>query len=92
MPAKVTLEFQRKVAKELREYFWEKKSEAANEGPLTNGRYGLLSAPTFLVVFCLFRWAMFGFALGLLTENATGSDFVDQLKILLSNFGIADLQ
>lgn len=38
------------------------------------------------------RWAMFGFAVGLLTEYATGSDFVDQMKILISNFGIADLE
>lgn len=47
----------------------------------------------FLVDVCvvLCRWAMFGFAVGLLTEYATGSDFVEQLKILLSNFGIVDL-
>lgn len=38
------------------------------------------------------RWAMFGFAVGMLTEYATGSDFVDQVKILLSNFGILDLE
>ena len=38
------------------------------------------------------RWAMFGFAVGMLTEYATGSDFVDQVKILLSNFGIIDLE
>jgi hypothetical protein len=38
------------------------------------------------------RWAMFGFAIGMLTEYATGSDFVDQVKILLSNFGIVDLE
>ncbi|WMV26824.1 hypothetical protein MTR67_020209 [Solanum verrucosum] len=37
-------------------------------------------------------WAMFGFAVGMLTEYATGSDFVDQVKILLSNFGILDLE
>jgi len=42
--------------------------------------------------FHLYRWAMFGFAVGLLTEYATGSDFVDQIKILLSNFGIVDLE
>jgi hypothetical protein len=36
------------------------------------------------------RWAMFGFAVGMLTEYATGSDFVQQVKILLSNFGIVD--
>lgn len=35
---------------------------------------------------------MFGFAVGLLTEYATGSNFVDQVKILLSNFGIVDLE
>lgn len=35
---------------------------------------------------------MFGFAVGMLTEYATGSNFVDQVKILLSNFGIADLE
>ena len=40
----------------------------------------------------LSRWAMFGFAVGMLTEYATGSDFVDQVKILLSNFGILDLE
>lgn len=40
----------------------------------------------------LYRWAMFGFAVGMLTEYATGSDFVDQVKILLSNFGIVDLE
>lgn len=38
------------------------------------------------------RWAMFGFAVGMLTEYATGSDFVDQVKIMLSNFGIIDLE
>jgi hypothetical protein len=37
------------------------------------------------------RWAMFGIAVGLLTEYATGSSFVKQLKIIISNLGIADL-
>ncbi|GAB4861094.1 Light-harvesting complex-like protein ohp2, chloroplastic [Ancistrocladus abbreviatus] len=80
----VTLEYQRQKAKELREYFKQKKLEEADQGPffgflgkneLTNG-----------------RWAMFGFAVGMLTEYATGSDLVDQVKILLSNFGIVDLE
>ncbi|KAJ1687923.1 hypothetical protein LUZ63_019313 [Rhynchospora breviuscula] len=79
----VTFEYQRKVAKELQDYFKQKKLEEADQGPpfgfvgkneITNG-----------------RWAMFGFAVGMLTEYATGSDFVQQLKILLSNFGIVDL-
>lgn len=37
------------------------------------------------------RWVMFGLAVGLLTEYATGSDFVEQLKIIISNLGIADV-
>ncbi|KAI9200935.1 hypothetical protein LWI28_015367 [Acer negundo] len=81
----VTLEFQRLKAKELQDYFKQKKFEEANKAApffgflpkneISNG-----------------RWAMFGFAVGMLTEYATGSDFVDQVKILLSNFGILDLE
>ncbi|KFK25814.1 hypothetical protein AALP_AA8G164300 [Arabis alpina] len=80
----VTVEFQRQKAKELQDYFKQKKLEAAGQGPffgwqpkneISNG-----------------RWAMFGFAVGMLTEYATGSDLVDQVKILLSNFGIIDLE
>ncbi|KAL9245070.1 hypothetical protein vseg_018764 [Gypsophila vaccaria] len=79
----VTLEFQRAKARELQEYFKQKKLEEAAQGPvfgwvrkneIGNG-----------------RWAMFGFAVGMLTEYATGSDFVDQLKLILSNLGIVDL-
>ncbi|KAK9748732.1 hypothetical protein RND81_02G076400 [Saponaria officinalis] len=79
----VTLEFQRAKARELQEFFKQKKLEDAAQGPvfgwvpkneIGNG-----------------RWAMFGFAVGMLTEYATGSDFVDQLKLILSNLGIVDL-
>ncbi|OVA09179.1 hypothetical protein BVC80_27g12 [Macleaya cordata] len=79
----VTMEYQRKMAKELQEYFRQKKLEEANQGPFFGfiGKNEISNG----------RWAMFGFAVGLLTEYATGSDFVDQLKILLSNFGIVDL-
>lgn len=34
---------------------------------------------------------MFGIAVGLLTEYATGANFVEQLKIIVSNLGIAEL-
>lgn len=81
----VTIEYQRQRAKELQEYFLDRKYEKeASQGRLfgwsiknevTNG-----------------RWAMFGIAVGLLTEYATGSDFVDQMKIIISNLGIADLE
>ncbi|KAJ9675524.1 hypothetical protein PVL29_024449 [Vitis rotundifolia] len=80
----VTLEFQRQVAKELQDYFKQKKLEEANQGPFFGfiGKNEISNG----------RWAMFGFAVGMLTEYATGSDFVDQVKILLSNFGIIDLE
>ncbi|KAE9617453.1 putative chlorophyll a/b binding protein [Lupinus albus] len=81
----ITLEFQRQKAKELQEYFKQKKlDEAADQSPLFGfiGKNEIGNG----------RWAMFGFAVGLLTEYATGSDFVDQVKILFSNFGILDLE
>jgi hypothetical protein len=34
---------------------------------------------------------MFGFAVGLLTEYATGVDFIQQLKLMVSYLGIADI-
>ncbi|KAG6536959.1 light-harvesting complex-like protein OHP2, chloroplastic [Zingiber officinale] len=80
----VTLEFQRKVAKELQDYFKQKKLEEANQGPF----FGFLPKNEISNG----RWAMFGFAVGLLTEYATGASFVQQLKILVSNFGILDLE
>ncbi len=36
------------------------------------------------------RWVMFGFAVGLLTEYATGVDFPHQLELIVSYLGIAD--
>ncbi|KAL5228594.1 hypothetical protein ABZP36_016859 [Zizania latifolia] len=79
----VTLEYQRKVAKDLQEYFKQKKLEEVEQGPF----FGFLGKNEIANG----RWAMFGFAVGMLTEYATGSDFVQQVKILLSNFGIVDL-
>ncbi|XP_061345169.1 light-harvesting complex-like protein OHP2, chloroplastic [Gastrolobium bilobum] len=80
----ITLEFQRQKAKELQEYFKQKKLEEADQGPFFGfiGKNEIGNG----------RWAMFGFAVGMLTEYATGSDFVDQVKILFSNFGIIDLE
>ena len=37
------------------------------------------------------RWVMMGLAIGLLTEYATAVDFVDQIKLMVSYLGIADL-
>ncbi|KAB2093026.1 hypothetical protein ES319_A02G068500v1 [Gossypium barbadense] len=79
----ISLEFQRKKAKELQDYFKQKKLEESNQGPFFGfiGKNEIGNG----------RWAMFGFAVGMLTEYATGSNFVDQVKIILSNFGIIDL-
>ncbi|GAB2298352.1 hypothetical protein Dimus_032420 [Dionaea muscipula] len=79
----ITVEFQRLKAKELQEYFKQKKLDEADQGPV----FGFQSKNELANG----RWAMFGFAVGMLTEYATGSDFVDQVQILLSNFGIVDL-
>ncbi|XP_040998379.1 light-harvesting complex-like protein OHP2, chloroplastic [Juglans microcarpa x Juglans regia] len=80
----ITLEFQRQKGKELQDYFKQKKLEDADQGPFFGfiGKNEIANG----------RWAMFGFAVGMLTEYAMGSDFVDQVKILLSNFGIVDLE
>ncbi|CAO2834120.1 unnamed protein product [Amaranthus hypochondriacus] len=80
----VTLEFQRAKAKELQEYFKLKKLEEADQGPA----FGFVPKNEINNG----RWAMFGFAVGMLTEYATGSDFVDQVKLILSNLGIVDLE
>ncbi len=37
------------------------------------------------------RWVMFGFAVGLLTEYATGVDFPHQFALMASYLGLLDL-
>lgn len=37
------------------------------------------------------RWVMFGLMVGMLTEYATGVSFIDQLKMIVSFLGIADI-
>jgi len=81
----VTIEYQRQKAKELVQYFEERKVEEqirkerifgwTRKNEIGNG-----------------RWVMFGIAVGLLTEFATGSNLIDQLKIIVSNLGILDLE
>jgi hypothetical protein len=38
------------------------------------------------------RWVMFGLLVGMLTEFATGVDFINQLKLMVTYLGIADLE
>lgn len=37
------------------------------------------------------RWVMFGVFVGLLTEYATGVDFPNQIRLMLSYLGIVDM-
>ena len=37
------------------------------------------------------RWVMFGLLVGLMTEYATGVDFPNQIKLLISYLGILDI-
>ena len=37
------------------------------------------------------RWVMMGLAIGLLTEYATAVNFIDQIKLMVSYLGIADI-
>lgn len=38
------------------------------------------------------RWVMFGLMVGALTEYATGVDFINQIRLIVSYFGIIDLE
>ena len=38
------------------------------------------------------RWVMFGLLVGMLTEYATGVDFINQIKLMVTYLGIADLE
>eukprot|EP00271_Cylindrocystis_brebissonii_P011598 TRINITY_DN29466_c0_g1_i1.p1 TRINITY_DN29466_c0_g1~~TRINITY_DN29466_c0_g1_i1.p1 ORF type:complete len:190 (+),score=24.57 TRINITY_DN29466_c0_g1_i1:87-656(+) len=80
----VTIEFQRQRAKEMTAYFQDVKFE-------TQVREGRVFGWTRKNEIANGRWTMFGFAVGLLTEFATGVNFPDQLAIIISNLGIADL-
>jgi len=80
----VTVEEQRQAAKAMRKYFEDLAYDKAVEDAKVFGwtakneiRNG--------------RWVMFGMLVGMMTEFATGANFVDQIRITLSNLGIADV-
>eukprot|EP00878_Enallax_costatus_P014974 GHUV01015678.1.p1 GENE.GHUV01015678.1~~GHUV01015678.1.p1 ORF type:complete len:136 (+),score=28.94 GHUV01015678.1:128-535(+) len=80
----VTIEYQRQRAKEMRQYFQDRKLEAqVKKGPL----FGWTPANEIGNG----RWVMFGVFVGLLTEFATGVDFPGQVGLLLTYLGIVDL-
>ena len=80
----VTVEYQRRKAKEMVKFFKQQQFEQAVEdsqvfgwtpkNEINNG-----------------RWTMFGLLVGMMTEYATGVDFIDQIKLTISVLGIADI-
>ena len=80
----MTVEYQRRKAKEMVQIFKQQDYDQAVEesqvfgftakNEINNG-----------------RWTMFGLLVGMLTEYATGVDFIDQIKLTISVLGIADI-
>merc|ERR1711976_552080 len=78
------LEFQRQRAKELTRYFRKLKRDKKIQDDKILG-WTLKNEIT------NGRWVMTGLVIGLLTEYATGVNFVDQIKLTLSYLGIFDI-
>lgn len=84
-PTVVTIEYQRQRAKEMRKYFQDLKAQQIAAQAQVFGWTAKNEIGNG-------RWVMFGVGVGLLTEYATGVDFVDQLKLMVSYLGILDLE
>eukprot|EP01024_Parvocaulis_polyphysoides_P068562 TRINITY_DN83651_c0_g1_i4.p1 TRINITY_DN83651_c0_g1~~TRINITY_DN83651_c0_g1_i4.p1 ORF type:complete len:168 (-),score=12.88 TRINITY_DN83651_c0_g1_i4:238-741(-) len=80
----VTIEFQRRMAKEMTNYF---KSQQEKEVISKSQVFGWTAGNEINNG----RWVMMGLAIGLLTEYSTGVNFIDQLKLMISYLGIADI-
>lgn len=81
----VTIEYQRARAKEMVKYFKEKKLEEEVQKSRLFGwtpRNEIINA----------RWVMFGVAVGMMTEYATGVDFPHQISLMLTYLGIVDTE
>lgn len=85
LPSTITIEYQRMRAKEMTNYFRELKvAETGTQSQI----FGWTKDNEINNG----RWTMFGLAIGMLTEYATGVDFIDQLKLMVSYMGILDLE
>jgi len=82
----VTVEYQRQRAKEMRAFLQRQAAYKVQEQESSG--FGWTRAAERSNG----RWVMFGFAVGLLTEFATGVDFPQQLRLMLSYLGIADME
>lgn len=80
----MTIEKQRQVAKELVKYFQDQKYDADVQAQRVFGWVPNAEISNG-------RWVMFGLAVGLATEYATGVSFVDQIKLTITNLGLADV-
>lgn len=80
----VTIEEQRQAAKSMRTYFEDLAYDKAVEDSKVFGWTAKNEVRNG-------RWVMFGLLVGMMTEFATGTNFTDQIRITLSNLGIADV-
>jgi phage major head subunit gpT-like protein len=79
-----TIEYQRVKAKEMVKYFKEQQYQQLVEDSTVFGFTKKNEINNG-------RWTMFGLLVGMMTEYATGVDFIDQIKLLVNVLGIADL-
>ena len=79
-----TIEYQRTKAKEMVKYFKEQQYQQLVEDSTVFGCTKKNEINNG-------RWTMFGLLVGMMTEYATGVDFIDQIKLLVNVLGIADL-
>merc|ERR1712187_250360 len=78
---KVHIDYQRQRAKEMTLYYEKIKRDKEIQEVRILGW-------TFTNEIINGRWVMMGFAIGILTEYATGVNFIDQIKLTLLYFGI----
>lgn len=84
MKRATTVEEQRRRAKEMVTYFKDRRYDDALEESQVFGWTAKNEINNG-------RWTMFGLLVGMMTEYGTGVDFVDQIKLLVSVLGIADV-
>merc|ERR1712032_280453 len=80
----ITVEEQRKVAKQLVKYLDDKNYASKYEKTRAFGW-------VYEAELANSRWVMFGILVGLMTEFATGVNFPSQVAITITNLGFADL-
>ena len=82
--APVTVERQREKAKEMVRYFRKRAYEEDAENSTTFGWTADNEINNG-------RWTMFGLLVGMMTELADGGGFPDQIRLMISVLGLADV-